>query len=457
MEVADMSAASEPILLIVDDDKNNVLSLEKVFTKEGMRVITATDPKIALELVRSHEVSVLLSDLMMPTMDGVELLRAAKAVSPGIEVVLMTAYGNVETAVDAMKAGANHFVEKPFKRADIVRTVGRALEKHELIAENRTLRAKLSSLEKRSIVGSSPEFRKTFDMAMQAAPSHATVLLLGESGTGKELMARAVHEASSRPKGPFIAVNCAALPETIMEAELFGYEKGAFTGAVSRREGRFRQASGGTIFLDEVGEISLSVQVKLLRVLQESEFEPLGGKTEKADVRVIAATNRDLEEEVKRGGFREDLFYRLNVIVITLPPLRRRRDDIPLLAEHFLARHAARNGKNLAGFTKEALALLCGYCWPGNVRELENVVERAVVLCRGDVLGVEDLPERVAQGERLDGQLVFSLGSTLEEVELRMIRETLRHTGGDKKLAAQILGIAPRTIYRKLDLLAEDE
>jgi two-component system response regulator HydG len=266
-------------------------------------------------------------------------------------------------------------------------------------------------------------------------------------------VARAIHEASSRADKAFVAVNCAAIPETIMEAELFGHERGAFTGAVQRRDGRFKLADGGTIFLDEVGEMSLAVQVKLLRVLQEGEFEPLGGKTCRVDVRVVAATNRDLEEEVKRGGFREDLYYRLNVIVVHLPPLRHRLEDVPLLAEHFLGVYAARNGKQMDGIAPDAMSRLAAYYWPGNVRELENVIERAVVLCRGHVLTAQDLPPRVAEEARFETNITVAVGTPLEEVERRLIRETLRQTKGDKKQAAQLLGIATRTIYRKLDTL----
>ncbi|MCP4599944.1 MAG: sigma-54-dependent Fis family transcriptional regulator [Proteobacteria bacterium] len=444
---------NQPTLLIVEDDKNNLLSLEKIFNRESMRVFTALDGREGLDLVRKHQVDVVLTDLMMPGMGGDDLLQVVKTISPDTEVVLMTAYGTVGTAVEAMKTGAYDFVEKPLKRAAIVKTVIKALEKHSLVVENRTLKKRLKKLEKRSIIGNSPVFRQTLDVAVHAAPSMATILVLGESGTGKELVARAIHENSSRENGPFIAVNCAALPETIMEAELFGYERGAFTGAVQRRDGRFRAADRGTILLDEVAEMSPAVQVKLLRVLQEGEFEPLGGKTVQTDVRVIAATNRDLEEEVKRGCFREDLYYRLNVIVVNLPPLRHRLEDVPLLAEHFLSLYASRNNKEVTGVTPEAMDLLTSYHWPGNVRELENIIERAVVLTREQMLTPQDLPTRITQGERFQGQVTFSIGTPLSDIELRMIRETLRYTKSDKKLAARLLGIAPRTIYRKLEAM----
>ena len=444
---------NQATLAIVDDDKNNLLSLEKVFTREGMRVFTASGGREALDLCRTHSIDVVLTDLRMPGMDGAELLDALRAIAPDTEMVLMTAYGSVEAAVGAMKKGAYDFIEKPFKRRAVVKTVRKALERHSLVVENRTLKQRLMTFEKRSIVGNSPVFRRTIELALQAAPSMATILLTGESGTGKELVARAIHENSARPAGPFIAVNCAALPETIMEAELFGYERGAFTGAVQHRDGRFQAANGGTIFLDEVGEMSPAVQVKLLRVLQEGEFEPLGGKTTRVDVRVVAATNRDLDEEVARGNFREDLYYRLNVIVVNLPPLRQRLEDVPLLVDHFLSRYTARNDKPIEGLSSEALDLLTSYYWPGNVRERENAIERAVVLTRGKVITQEDLPVRIADEERFQGQITVSIGTPLDEIELRMIRETLRYTKGDKKLAAQLLGIATRTIYRKLEAM----
>jgi len=444
---------NQPTVLIVDDDRNNLLSLEKVFNREGMRVFTALGGREALDSCRGQQVDVVLTDLMMPGMDGNELLDALKTVTPDTEVVLMTAYGSVESAVAAMKKGAYDFVEKPLKRQMIVKTVRKALEKHSLVVENRTLRKRLMKFEKRTIIGNSPVFRRTLEVALQAAPSMATILVVGESGTGKELAARAIHEHSARAERPLVAVNCAAIPETIMEAELFGYERGAFTGAVQRRDGRFKEADGGTIFLDEVGEMSPSVQVKLLRVLQEGEFEPLGGKTTRVDVRVVAATNRDLEEEVSRGNFREDLYYRLNVIVVALPPLRQRLEDVPLLADHFVNQFAARNEKAIDGISPEAMDLLTGYYWPGNVRELENVIERAVVLTRNRVITPADLPPQITDEERFQGQITVSIGTPLDEIELRMIRETLRYTKGDKKLAAQLLGIATRTIYRKLEAI----
>jgi two-component system response regulator HydG len=441
-------------VLVVDDEPSNLTSIEKIFAREGMRVLTADGARAALELVRKHRVHVVLTDLMMPGVNGVELLRALKELSPETEIVMMTAYGTVETAVLAMREGAYDFVEKPLKRVTIVKSVRKAAERQRLVAENRSLREELRSLTAREIVGQSGALRSVLNVATQAAPSSATVLILGESGTGKELIARYIHSKSSRASAPFVAVNCAAIPETILEAELFGHERGAFTGAVARKEGRFAKARRGTLFLDEIGELSPSVQVKILRVLQEGEYEPVGGNTVQADVRIVAATNRDLAAEVEAGRFREDLYYRLNVIAITAPPLRARREDVPLLVDHFLGVYCKKNGRARLAVEPEVMQRLCDYAWPGNVRELENAMERAAVLCRGDTLTLADLPESVARAEPAadhPAPLVFSIGTPLVEVEQRLIRETLRYTNGDKSLAAQLLGISTRTIYRKVD------
>ncbi|WP_437622654.1 sigma-54-dependent transcriptional regulator [Sorangium sp. So ce1151] len=440
-----------PTVLVVDDEPSNVASIEKIFQRDGMRVITADSAKAALEIVRSRRVEVVLTDLMMPGVSGLELLRALKQIAPDTEVVMMTAYGTVETAVQAMREGAYDFVEKPLKRMTIIKSVRKAAERQSLVAENRSLRQEIKLLTKREIVGSSPTLRRVLDIATQAAPSSATVLVLGESGTGKELLSRFIHERSARSRGPFVAVNCAAIPETILEAELFGHERGAFTGALAKREGRFAKAAGGTLFLDEIGELSPAVQVKLLRVLQEGEYEPVGGDTVRADVRLVAATNKDLRAEVAAGRFREDLFYRLNVIAITAPPLRTRREDIPLLVDHFLGVYCAKNNRPRLEAPRDVLARLTDYTWPGNVRELENVIERAVVLCRADQLSVDDLPDFIREAAPAEpSSLTFSVGTPLDEVERRLIRETLRHARGDKSVAAQLLGISTRTIYRKL-------
>lgn len=446
-----LSSKEATTLLVVDDEASNLDSLEKIFMREGMRVFKAANAKDALEISRTHRVHVVLTDLQMPGTSGLELLRALRQVSPDTEVVMMTAYGTVETAVQAMREGAYDFVEKPLKRMSIVKSVRKAAERQSLLAENRSLKQEIELLTHRELVGVSSALRRVLDIASQAAPSTATVLVLGESGTGKELLARYIHQHSGRSRAAFVPVNCAAIPETILEAELFGYERGAFTGAVGRREGRFAKAAGGTLFLDEIAELSPSVQVKLLRVLQEGEYEPLGGDTVRSDVRIVAATNRDLPSEVQAGRFREDLYYRLNVIAVTAPPLRARREDIPLLVDHFLGVYCAKNRRARLEVAKTALQKLVDYPWPGNVRELENVIERAVVLCRGEVLTIDDLPEAIAAASAPPPMaLTFSIGTPLEEVENRLIRETLRHTKGDKSLAAQLLGISTRTIYRKL-------
>ncbi|NVJ07090.1 sigma-54-dependent Fis family transcriptional regulator [Myxococcus sp. AM001] len=447
---------TSPTVLVVDDDRANLDSVVRIFQREGMATLAAANGTEALELLRRPEVAAMVTDLMMPNMDGQELLRAARAIRPDVEVVLMTAYGTVETAVAAMKDGAYDFITKPLKRHALVKAIQKALEKRALVAENQSLKAKLAEMSAaggRAMVGQSPAFRAMLDTIRQAAPSTATVLLLGESGTGKELAARSVHEFSQRVRGPFVAVNCGALPENILEAELFGVERGAFTGAVARREGRFERAHGGTLFLDEVGEMPLPAQVKLLRALAEGEIERLGGtQTVRVDVRLVAATNKDLQKEVAEGRFREDLYYRLNVVELRVPALASRREDIPLLADAFLRRFAAKNGKVLRGFSQEALGVLENYAWPGNVRELEHAVERAVVLARGEVLEASDLPEAVRKGPLGSaGQLVIPIGTPMEEIERRVIHETLRHTRGDKTLAARLLGIAARTIYRKLE------
>jgi two-component system response regulator HydG len=450
-EANSAAPATAPTVLVVDDEPSNLESIAKIFQKDGLRALTAPSARAALELLRTHKVDVVLTDLMMPAVSGLELLRAAKQLAPDVEVVMMTAYGTVETAVQAMREGAYDFVEKPLKRLTIVKTVRKAAERRSLALENRQLRQELRALTTREIVGSSPALRRVLDVATQAAPSSATVLVLGESGTGKELLARCIHQRSTRAAAPFVAVNCSAIPESILEAELFGHEKGAFTGALTRRDGRFAKAERGTLFLDEIGELSPAVQVKLLRVLQEGEYEPLGGDTQRADVRIVAATNKDLRAEIAAGRFREDLFYRLNVIAITSPPLRSRREDVPLLVDHFLGVYCEKNRRARLGVAREVLAKLSDYSWPGNVRELENVIERAVVLCRGERLTLDDLPDAIRESEAGEAATItFGVGTPLDEVERRLIRETLRHAHGDKSVAAQLLGISTRTIYRKL-------
>ena len=447
-----------PSILVVDDEEPNLKVLERLLGREGYEVRTARTGPDALESARAVTPALLLTDLKMPGMDGLELLRAMRTISPTTEVILMTAYGTVEIAVEAMKVGAYDFITKPLKRHEILRSVGKALEKAQLLAENRRLREQIASKSDTSgplggLIGRSDSFRVVLENVAQVAPSEATILVTGDSGTGKELLAKAIHDLSDRSSGPLIRVNCAAIPETLFESELFGYEKGAFTGAAGRKPGRFELADGGTLFLDEIAELSPAMQVKLLRVLQEGEFERVGGtKTVKVDVRLVAATNRDLERLIAQRAFREDLYYRLNVIPIRLPPLREREDDIPILAAHFVRSYAEKNRKEIRGITDEALDALASYRWPGNIRELENTMERAVVLCRSETVGIADLPAHMQpDGRGASRKLVFDIGTPLREIEDTVIRRTLKHTGGDKKLAARLLGIAARTIYRRLE------
>ena len=445
---------SDPaMLLIADDDPGLRESLERTLTREGYRVILASDGNAALERLQAGGVDLVLTDLKMPGLSGIELLRAVKAIAADVDVILLTAFGTVEEAVKAMKEGAYDFLTKPFQRAQLLRLIRLALERRELIQQNRALQQRLDDLlAQGAVIGSSPAFRRMMTLLEQVAGSSATVLIQGESGTGKELVARTIHARSTRSRGPFIAVNCAALPETLLESELFGYEKGAFTGAAGRKEGRFELADGGTLFLDEVSDLSAVTQPKILRVLQEGEFERLGGtKTLRVDVRIVAATNQGLAQMVREKRFREDLYYRLNVITMTVPPLRERSEDIRVLAQHFLRVYAAKNNRRLEGFTDDAIRRLEAYAWPGNVRELENVIERGVVLTQGALMDMTDLPPEIAGATPLpEGVLSIRIGTPLAEVEARLLEETLRATKGNKTLTAKLLGIDPTTVLRKL-------
>jgi two-component system, NtrC family, response regulator HydG len=439
-------------ILVVDDEPELCQALSRLLTRHGFQTLTAHNGEEALDVMRREQVPLVLSDLMMPKMNGVELLKAAKVVSPSTEMVIVTGHGTTETAVEAMKMGAYDFIEKPFTASTALKVVRKALEKQELMAENIELRRMLKEGgSKEMIVGRSEVMRQTLETARQVAQSRATVLLTGESGTGKEVFANAIHRWSDRAGKPLIKLSCAAIPETLLEAELFGYEKGAFTGAVNRRRGRFEAAHGGTLFLDEVGEMPLTVQVKLLRVIQEGVFERLGSNVPiEVNVRLMGATNADLEQMVSEGTFREDLYYRLNVINIEVPPLRARSGDVELLASEFLKRANEANNKDLAGFTPAAAEALERYSWPGNVRELENCVERSAVLSRGDLIDVDVLPQPVLLGRRTSNAVTIPVGTPLREAEMELIRATLDSTGGDKETAAKILGIASRTIYRKI-------
>src|SRR5205814_716893 len=403
-------------------------SLERTLTREGYRVLLASDGRAALERLQDGAIDLIVTDLKMPGLTGLELLRAAKAIAPDVDVILLTAFGTVEEAVKAMKDGAYDFLTKPFRREQLLKLVDKALERRDLIEQNKALKKQLEDIRaKGQMIGASPAFRRMLTLVEQIADSSATILIQGESGAGKELVARAIHERSGRRTGPFVAVNCAALPETLLESELFGYEKGAFTGAAGRKEGRFELANGGTLFLDEVSDLSVVTQPKILRVLQEGEFERLGGtKTFRVDVRIVAASNADLGHMVKEKRFREDLYYRLNVITLNVPPLRERREDVRVLAQHFLRIYAAKNNRTLEGFTDEAMRRLEAYAWPGNVRELENVVERGVVLARGALMDTDELPEEIAGATPLpEGVLTVRIGTPLAEVGARLLDATL--------------------------------
>ena len=446
-------------LLVADDDPGLRESLERTLTREGYRVVLASDGRAALERVQAGGVDLIVTDLKMPGLTGLELLRAAKAIMPDVDVILLTAFGTVEEAVKAMKDGAYDFLTKPFRREQLIKLIDKALERRDLIEQNRALKKQLEDLRaKGQMIGASLSWRRMLTLVEQTADSSATILIQGESGTGKELVARTIHERSARRNGPFIAVNCAALPETLLESELFGYEKGAFTGAAGRKEGRFELAHGGTLFLDEVGDLSLVTQPKILRVLQQGEFERLGGtRTLQVDVRIVAATNQDVAAMVKEKRFREDLYYRLNVITVRVPPLRERPEDIRVLAQHYLRVYAAKNGRKLEGFTGEAIDRLEAYAWPGNVRELENLIERSVLLARKDRIDAEDLPEEVMGVKRPPRDAILELiGTPLADIEQRLLDETLRITGGNKTQAAKLLGIDVRTVARKLERRGDD-
>ncbi len=452
-------------ILIVDDEKVQLEILEGFLVKQGYEATAAEDGQRALEKFKNGSFDLVLTDYRMPGMDGIQLLREVRRLQPEAVVVIMTAYGTVGTAVAAMKEGAYDYLTKPIDLDELLLLIQRVEREVGLDQENRELKEQLREKFKVDfIVSASRQMEEALNLVGRVSRSSATILILGESGTGKELIARAIHYSSPRADKPFVKVNCAALPENLLESELFGHEKGAFTGAVARRVGRFELADQGSIFLDEIGDLSPSLQMKLLRVLQEKEFERVGSnQTIRSDVRVIAATNRNLEEAIQKGTFREDLYYRLNVVTISLPPLRERKEDIPLLVEHFLKKYNRENKKNVASLSKEARDLLMRYDYPGNVREVENIVERAVVLCRGDTLTTQDLPLNLREGkaeaalERDRG--TQSLPDTLEEIERQLILKALERSGGVQTKAAEELGISERVLRYKMKKysLAEKE
>ncbi len=437
-------------ILIVDDEVNARTALVELLRDDGYTVEAAADAFKALGKVADFAPDLVVTDLKMPGMDGLQLLAKLREGDADLPVIVMTAFGEVETAVKAMRSGARDYLSKPVNVGELSVVVARELEQRRLRAETGLLRARLSEKYSFSnIIGSSAPMQAVFKTVAQIAPSRASVLITGESGTGKELIAAAIHERSPRAQGPFVKLHCAALAESLLESELFGHERGSFTGAQTRRDGRFFQANHGTLFLDEIGEISPAVQVKLLRFLQEREFERVGGnETISVDVRVLAATNRNLQQMVADGKFREDLFYRLNVITVEMPALRERPSDVPLLASFFLRKYAAENGKDVRGFSPDALDLLAGYGWPGNVRELENVIERAVVLAQAAEVVVADLPAHLGAARARSG--IQIPGATMDEIERYAITRTLEATGGSTSRAAEMLNISVRKIQYKL-------
>ena len=438
-------------VLVVDDERRAREALVQLLQTEDYQVREASDGFEALGVVREWEPDVLLTDWRMPVMDGLTLLKKAREELSTIACLVMTAFGSVENAVEAMKAGAEDYLTKPLNFDAVLLTLQRAVQRQQRRRELDRLRRADEGDRLTRIVGSSPPIRQMISMIDQVADSRATVLVTGESGTGKELVARRVHERSSRSDAPFVRLHCAALAESLLESELFGHEKGAFTGATSRRKGRFEKADGGTLFLDEIGEIPSSVQVKLLRFLQQREFERVGGnETMNVDVRVVAATNRDLQREVDEGRFREDLYFRLNVIHIEAPPLRARMGDIPVLARHFVARYAEENEKEIKELSPEAIEKLESYDWPGNVRELENVIERAVVLADTDRIEAHHLPRQLGAGDTRLADDLHIPGATLEELERYAILRTYEATGGSTSETADILDISVRKVQYRL-------
>ncbi len=438
-------------ILVIDDEEPNRLALERILLREGWEVSTAPNGRAGLDRL-GPDVGVVITDLKMPGLDGMEFLKTCRLRAADVQVIVATAYGTVEIAVEAMREGAYDFVTKPLRRQEVVASVRKALDKFELLRENRRLREQLGDAPAREMIGQSAAMRSLLDEAAQVAPSLASVLIAGESGTGKGQLARWLHRNSGRKQSRLVTVNCAAIPENLLESELFGHEAGAFTGAVARKEGRFDLAHGGTLFLDEITELPVSLQAKLLRVLQDGEYERVGGtRTLTADVRLIAATNVEPEKAVADGRLRPDLYYRLNVIRLVAPPLRERVEDIALLARHFIGLHARRNGRSPKVLDADALGMLEHYRWPGNVRELENVMERAVVLSTRETIGTRDLPAAIRGGDQPEsaGWLTFAVGTPLRDVERRMIEATLRTCDGDRALAASLLGITARTIYRR--------
>jgi len=443
-------------LLIVDDETDSREALAELASRWGYDVQTAADGTEALRRAIEWHPDVILTDLVMPNMDGLWLLRALRAELPDCPVVLLTGRGTVQTAVQAIKEGAYDFIEKPLEISRLRVVLDRALEKKETMREVQLLRRRLAALAPGTdMIGSGPAMQRVFELVKKVAPANASVVLTGESGTGKEVVARAVHSLSPRKDKPFVALNCGAIPPTLIESELFGYERGAFTGADQRRLGNFELAHGGTLFLDEIGELPLEMQGKFLRVLEERRFRRLGGKSEvEVDVRVICATNRDLKEEIKKGRFREDLYFRLHVFTIHLPTLKERREDVPLLVQHFIEKFNGETGKHVQGLSPGAMDVLQNYAWPGNIRELRNTVERAMILTDGDTISEEHLPPDMRPTRPEAATLRVPLGIQLREVEKEYILASLQRNGGNKARTAEVLGISEKTLYNKLNRYA---
>lgn len=447
--------ASERILIVDDEDGMRRL-LGRVLTREGYETSTVGSGAEALRLVANERFDLVVTDIKMPEMDGLQLLEELKEYEPSLPIIVMTAYGTIENAVQALRFGAYDYIAKPFETDEIKLTVAKALERERLLAENRYLHAELEGrYDFSGIIGGSPAMEQVYEMASSVAASNANVLITGESGTGKELMARSIHYSSPRKEKPFVVLNCSALSESVLESELFGHEKGAFTGALDMRKGRFERADQGTLFIDEVAEMSMTAQVKLLRVIQEHEFERVGGnKTISVNVRIVAATNKKLEEQVKDGHFREDLYYRLNVVNLNIPPLRSRREDVEPLSRHFLKKYTAETGKKITDLSPRALSCLLAHDWPGNVRELQNAIERAVVLSKGSVLTPRDFPQNMQGDDQICLQVPEKGGSLteiLEDLERQLIIQTLQREDGSQTRAAETLGIKRTTLRYKME------
>ncbi|MFP4329392.1 MAG: sigma-54-dependent transcriptional regulator [Alkalispirochaetaceae bacterium] len=439
-------------VLIVDDEKNIREGLGKALELDGYNVLLAADGQNGLDIIEEEEVDLVIADLRMPRISGEELLRRVVQSYPTVPVIILTGHGTIETAVQAMRDGAYDFLTKPVNLDRLSLLCKRALSTRELVMQHRQMQEELEHQRRfQNIIGKSSEMQRIFELVKQVAPTKASVLITGESGVGKELIADALHNASNRKDKPFIRVHCAALSESLLESELFGHEKGAFTGAVARKRGRFELAHSGSIFLDEIGEIEQSVQIKILRVLQEKKFERVGGEeTLEVDVRIISATNRDLKEAIDEGRFREDLYYRLNVVNIHIPPLRERKEDIPLLTSAFIKEFAQENEKPVEGIDPKARSALYNYPWPGNIRELRNSIESAVVMCKGTIITPDDLPPSITRDNE-DDYIRISLGSSLADAEREIIRSTLAAQNGNKSRTAEILGIGRKTLHRKVD------